>query len=436
MENKINIKINDFGPINAADINLNKINVVGGNNATGKSTTSKLLYCFLKSNMEDRIDFALEHSRLHIDSLINNIYLALHVNQPEFVYLKDVRGLGLSDNDKVIPFNELSVEEKYHQIQIDYNRYYDENNDNSYIKGMIKEIDYILTTIHLEEDKLTVLLLKDFLSSEFNSKNLKFNSTFNGIVNEDEFNIEINLKDNDFDSDDAFSANGYFSSEDVIYIDTFSFFETHAPWRTDYHHAGYITKILMFDNQDDVEEITDEKLLYVIQKIKEIINGDISFVNNKFTFIQDETKDIGSLNNNSFAITDAASGIKQIAIIQLLLSNGELKPNSFLIFDEPEVNLHPDWQFKFAEILVLLAKELNITIYLNSHSPLFIEAMDVFSETYDFEDSINYYLTEESEIAGKYNFTKIESNELYKIYDNLGNVYKLVDQLRLKRRFK
>ena len=49
MENKINIKINDVGPINKADIDLNKINVVGGN-ATGKSTTSKLLYCFLKSN--------------------------------------------------------------------------------------------------------------------------------------------------------------------------------------------------------------------------------------------------------------------------------------------------------------------------------------------------------------------------------------------------
>ena len=62
--------------------------------------------------------------------------------------------------------------------------------------------------------------------------------------------------------------------------------------------------------------------------------------------------------------------------------------------------------------------------------------MDVFSETYDFEDSINYYLTEESEMPRKYDFTKIESNELYKVYDNLGNVYKLVDQLRLKRRFK
>ena len=437
MENKINLKINDFGPINEADINLNKINVVGGNNATGKSTTSKLLYCLLKSNMNDRIDFALEHSKQDIDFFINNIYHELNISKPEFVYLKDVRVLEELTNDKVIPFDELTVEEKYHQIQIDYNRYFTENNGNDNIKGMIKEIDDILSTIHLEEDKLTILLLRDFLLSEFKSNNLKFDSTFNGNVNGDEFNIDINLKNNDFDSNEAFSAKGFFKSEDVIYIDTFSFFETHSPWRTDYHHAGYVTKILMFDNKDDLENITDEKLLKVMQKIKEIINGKIIFVNNKFTFIHDEINDndyIHPLINTSLAITEVASGIKQIAMIQLLLLNNELKPNSFLIFDEPEVNLHPDWQFKFAEILVLLAKELNITIYLNSHSPLFIEAMDVFSETYDFEDSINYYLTEESEIAGKYNFTKINSNELYKIYDNLGNVYKFVDKLRLKKR--
>lgn len=106
-----------------------------------------------------------------------------------------------------------------------------------------------------------------------------------------------------------------------------------------------------------------------------------------------------------------------------------------MIIDEPEVNLHPEWQFKFAEILVLLAKELDITIYLNSHSPFFIEAIDAFTEFYDMQDEVNYYLTEESEVEGKYDFTKIPSNKLSKIYENLGNPYDLIDQLRLKKRF-
>ena len=112
--------------------------------------------------------------------------------------------------------------------------------------------------------------------------------------------------------------------------------------------------------------------------------------------------------------------MKQIGTIQLLLLCNMLKEDTYLIIDEPEINLHPEWQFKFAEVLVLLAKDLNTTIYLNSHSPFFIEAIDAFTEFYDMQDDVNYYLTEKSEVVGKYNFNKIESDELYKIYDNLN----------------
>ena len=127
-------------------------------------------------------------------------------------------------------------------------------------------------------------------------------------------------------------------------------------------------------------------------------------------------------------------GIKEIGIIQTLLQNNRLKENSFLIIDEPEASLHPEWEIRFAEILVLLVKKLNIHIYLNSHSPMFIESIDAFTEYYDMMDDVNYYLTEESEIKGKYDFNKINSDELYKIYDNLGDPYDLIDQLRLRKR--
>ena len=155
-------------------------------------------------------------------------------------------------------------------------------------------------------------------------------------------------------------------------------------------------------------------------------------------FVSDKKNDplsfIKSLHKNlETSNTTTSSGIKQIGIVQLLLLNDKLKKDGYLIIDEPEVNLHPEWQFKFADILVLLAKELNITIYLNSHSPMFIEAIDAFAEFYDMLEDVNYYLTEESEIEGKYNFKKINSNELYRIYDNLGNAYDLIDQLRLKK---
>lgn len=50
MENDLILDIDNVGPISHAKINIGKINVVGGINSSGKSTASKLLYCFLRAN--------------------------------------------------------------------------------------------------------------------------------------------------------------------------------------------------------------------------------------------------------------------------------------------------------------------------------------------------------------------------------------------------
>ena len=188
-------------------------------------------------------------------------------------------------------------------------------------------------------------------------------------------------------------------------------------------------------------EECNSNVVEVLNKIDKIIHGHVGShpLSLDFTFVKTlsgNNESHGS-SQNSAQILDSgntSSGIKQIGIIQLLLLREKLKPGSFLIIDEPEVNLHPEWQFKFAEILVILAKELDITIYLNSHSPTFIESIDAFCEFYDMEEYVNYYLTQESEIEGKYDFIEVNSNELYKIYDNLGDVYKLIDSLRIRKR--
>ena len=82
----------------------------------------------------------------------------------------------------------------------------------------------------------------------------------------------------------------------------------------------------------------------------------------------------------------------------------------------------------------MLAKEGNIILYINSHSPMFIEAMDTFAEYYDFGEYVSYYLSEQSgDDKNRFDFNKVPSDELYLIYDNLGDPYDYLDRVRLSK---
>lgn len=261
------LKLKDSRSINKADINISKINVVGGVNGSGKSTVSKLLYCCLKSEIEDEsLDYLLDSEDL-ADLKDSDIQFELGFTPSEIFYIDNISVLDLKDLE-------------------------------------ILRVDHI---IHIKE---------------------------------------------------ALEETGNNSSE-------------------------------------------------ILSKIQNII----------------KTDDFNS------------AGIKEIGIIQILLRNDKLKENSFLIIDEPEASLHPEWEIKFAEILVLLAKELNIHIYLNSHSPMFIEAISLYSQYHDLIKETNFYLTQKQE-NGKYNFQKINPKNMGEVYENLTRPYDELDKLKAKILFK
>ena len=129
---------------------------------------------------------------------------------------------------------------------------------------------------------------------------------------------------------------------------------------------------------------------------------------------------------------NTASGLKQLGVIQLLLKNNELTKNSFLILDEPEINLHPDFQIKFAQILVLMAKYLNITVYINTHSPFFAEAIEVYSKYFSIYNQTKFYLTEESENKDKFDYRLMDDIDIMEVYNNLGNPFDTLNEIRFK----
>ena len=63
-------------------------------------------------------------------------------------------------------------------------------------------------------------------------------------------------------------------------------------------------------------------------------------------------------------------------------------------FDEPEIHLHPEWQLAFAEVIVLLQKEFDLSIVVTTHSAYFLFAVEVFSAKHEIKHNCNYYLAE------------------------------------------
>ncbi len=120
-------------------------------------------------------------------------------------------------------------------------------------------------------------------------------------------------------------------------------------------------------------------------------------------------------NDNEFEMDNVAMGIKQFAIIYVLIKNGYLTKDRILVFDEPEVHLHPKWQLEMAKVLVELVNK-GVKIVVNSHSPYMIEALELLYKQTKID--ANFYLA-----LKENNLAKIE-----RIGDDLSPIYELLSQ--------
>ena len=69
-----------------------------------------------------------------------------------------------------------------------------------------------------------------------------------------------------------------------------------------------------------------------------------------------------------------------------------MKADDWILIDEPETNLHPEWHLKFAEILILLKERMNLNIMVSSHSPYFIRALEIKTADYGVKEYGSFYL--------------------------------------------
>ena len=158
------------------------------------------------------------------------------------------------------------------------------------------------------------------------------------------------------------------------------------------------------------EVLRSQQMELLDGKLAEVLSGSLKKTGNVWEEL------VYTLDGEELKIQNLATGLKTFMIIRRLLDNGYLEKGSLLIIDEPEVHLHPEWQLKFAELIVILMKTLKVTVLLATHSPYFLNAIEVFSKKYECVNETHYYLAE-----------RISEGAVFKNIDNnLNETYELL----------
>lgn len=419
------LKIDNFGPISNADLDISKINIIAGKNASGKTTMSKLLYCIITAFSTDGQYLTYESLKDQTTLLINN----LQISQPKTQNELDEIRFNI-DTDKEYKLE--TIEKSLEKIESIIQSLEIENKElfNELIEKIKKDIRGI-KNIGLHWPLLTNLIINEFSGSQ-----QLLNNYENGKIEiyndkeENTFGYIIEIREGIMVKPTTKYENTLTTNREAVYIETPYFLDYKVPFfqfnyfdQKQYHQMLLYQKLTDPTSKMDIlDEIRNEDIIKFQNKINKMIDGNFSFNNRGLI----EFKRDGKI----FELPNTSTGLKSIGILQLLLENRKLNENSFLIMDEPEVHLHPEWQVKLAEILVLLAKDLNVNLFINSHSPQFIEAIEVYSIKYGLRDETNFYLTQKDENSEKYNVKKIEYDNLYELYDNLGNPYSTINKIR------
>ena len=418
------IFIKNIGKVREANIKIDGITVIAGENDTGKSTISKSLYAvfntFYKINKKIKIQ--------KIEKIHDELEEKLGIYIPCLYLNKNIKKI-LSDkayiNKKIIEdINEQNV------VITFYKNY-------SSTEELFSELKKISKNIWLEKD---VDFINKLLEAYFNQE---FYTQINNIFTKEVSNIILKIKGYQDINLEVIENKIKLKKELKI-----KEFQTKALYLDDplvldkRHINSYIFSPLHIEG--DVGAHTDNLIYNLHKKITPInkirINEKFSSIFSKINKkgIGELTSNIGSSiiekfflfenkNAEPLNIKNISAGLKTFIILKTLLEKGILEENGVIILDEPEIHLHPAWQVIFAELIVLIQKEFNMHILLNTHSPYFLNAIEIYAEKHNIKERCNFY---SAHLSGQFSEFKDVTDNIEEIYYKLARPFQDLENER------
>ena len=407
------LSIKNVGKLQEADVEINGITVIAGENNTGKSTVSKTLFSLFNGF------YNFDNKMLELKSGdIRNIFLRFikKLNRENSNILIDIPDKIVKDTSYKFDRNKLIklIQENRNFISIEY-------------LGEVSE--KIFDILNIKDEEYLENTISYILNNEFDNQ-------INTIWSDDLGEIALKIKENELklkikNNKVIKIENKINLRSEVIYIDDPFVIDNlnEYKWRDinylENHKESLETKLIREKNEKTFSEkiIAKNNLQQITEKLKEVINGKIKFNQGKWIYELE--------NNKELNLKNLSAGLKSFAILKRLIENGNLEEKGIVILDEPEIHLHPEWQIKFAELIVLLQKEFKMHILLTTHSPYFLKAVQVYSKKYKISNKCKYYMSElDGEQAILVDKTNKTDDLFYKLaisFENLMNEEELYE---------
>ena len=393
------LELQNILKIKSASIEIGGLTVIAGENNTGKSTIGKILFSIIKAYLNSK-DITISEIQESILNSLTNLNRIIDKNHSQKNNNLDINDLAdtLVNNENYYPIFRNLIEEKVNSLLLT-------QRGHKIIQSILDTIkDNLEMRFHPEEKFHQEL--KRIFQSEFRESVKSFGSTEGRIrfkddtLSETQESLSVTITE-----DGSFKqyTPGYIPTiNDITLIESSIFLPYVSLFNSnDIDFPGYqllgSKKRVPIHLKDMAQKLTDistnfpnlltpDDIRSLHAKINEVIKGEFQ--------VDDTSRQIDFVSEEHIIPTiSVASGIKSFGVIQRLLETENLSSEKILIWDEPEIHLHPHWQVLCCESIISLVKA-GIPVIISSHSPYFIQGIRYFAAAEGIEDDVKYYLTE------------------------------------------
>ena len=397
--------IENIAKVRSADIKLDGLTVIAGENSSGKSTVGKILFSTIKALADAKDDDANAREKI-VNKHVNSLYMRLR---------GILRRYENKELDLLFPlpqraFTRTLVEAESSNGLEEYLKKLSTAIDNIVeatprLKALLhRDLDNIAINLRNKDNRAATLktIMEYSIESEFmnsicsyghSEAYVKFRMDNSGdedfltlhITNEEVNSVRVGSGRPIADATYVESPLYLHMLDTLLNADTFREGSSRMLRRSmlPVHIKDLAEKI------DSLRLSSPEPFLISQLNIQDIIDGEFHYdIKKRSLSFRQNSKEISPIN--------VASGIKTFGLIQMLLETNTISPDKILIWDEPENHLHPQWQILFAKLLVQLSK-MGIPVVVSTHSPYFVQGVRFFAAQLDLEPFVNYYLAEDGD---------------------------------------